>query len=69
MIIKNGGVFATRSWRFGPREKTFLDVDPPERDVPRGLVRNLEDRIDEFTIAWDCLYPENPVKSNESEGV
>jgi hypothetical protein len=59
----------TRSWRFGLRERAFLDADPPERDVPGEMVRNLEDRIDEFAAVWDSLHPENPVKSNESEDI
>lgn len=62
-------LYKTRSWRFGLRERAFLDDDPPERDVPGELVGNLEDRIDEFAAMWDRLYPENPVKSNESEDV
>jgi hypothetical protein len=58
----------TRSWRFGLREGAFLDDEPPARDVPRALIRDLEKRVDEFAAEWDRLYPMNPVKSNESDG-
>lgn len=57
----------TRSWRFGLRERAFLDDEPPGRDVPKSLIRELESRVDEFAAVWDRLYPKNPVKSNESD--
>jgi len=60
-------LYRTRSWRFGLRESAFLDDEPPARDVPRALVRELEKRVDEFAAEWDRLYPMNPVKSNESD--
>ena len=60
-------IYKTRSWRFGLRERAFLDAEPPARDVPMALVRELENRGDEFTIEWNRMYPMNPVKSNESD--
>jgi hypothetical protein len=55
----------TRSWRFGLREKHFLDSDPPTRDVPGELLAQLLARTPEFTLVWNDLYPENPVHSQE----
>ncbi len=53
----------TRCWRFGLRERAFLDGDPPKRDVPGRLFDELVARRDEFAEEWNELYPENPVNS------
>lgn len=55
----------TRSWRFGLRELHFLDTHPPARYVPVVLVVWLVAHAAEFTAAWNDLYPENPVNSQE----
>jgi hypothetical protein len=60
-------LFKTRVWRFGLRSIQFLDVEPDPGDVPRGLVRHLEDHLEEHITIWDAMYPENPVASEEDE--
>jgi hypothetical protein len=57
--------FKTTVWRFGLRSTQFLDVEPDPGDVPRGLLRHLEDHLEEYVAAWDAMYPENPVASEE----
>ena len=59
--------FQERVWRFGLRDRAFLDDEPPAREVPKALVRELGDRIAEFTAEWDRLYPDNPVSSPDSD--
>ena len=58
-------IFRSSTWRFGLREIAFLDRDPDPRQVPRSLVLELRARIEEFTRAWDDMYPENRVDSTE----
>ena len=56
-------IHGIRTWRFCLRNGAFLDKVPPPRDVPAEVVHELVRRLDEFTVVWDRLYPENPVSS------
>jgi hypothetical protein len=49
------------SWRYGLREKEFLDNRPDPRDVPDELLAEIEQQIDTLRQKWDEMYPENPV--------
>jgi 2'-5' RNA ligase len=49
------------SWRYGLREKEFLDNRPDPRNVPDELLVEIEQQIDTLRQQWDEMYPENPV--------
>ena len=51
----------TKAWRWGLRNKTFLDREPPVREIPGDLLKFLESHHDAFVQVWDVMYPENPV--------
>jgi hypothetical protein len=53
-----------KSWRFGLRERRFLDRKPPPSDVPEALVDHLLEHLDQLVEAWNQMYPENPVESS-----
>jgi hypothetical protein len=57
----------TTEWRFGLRERRFLDAEPDPRGVPKNLVRYLHAHIDELTAMWDQLYPNNPVGGSDDD--
>lgn len=54
-------LFKTQAWRFGLREKQFLDREPDPRDVPTQLVDHLTELLPALVAAWDELYPDNMV--------
>ncbi|WP_156820305.1 hypothetical protein [Synechococcus sp. PCC 7336] len=49
------------SWRYGLREKAFLDDRPDPRDVPDALLAEIAAQLDTLRKKWDEMYPENPV--------
>jgi hypothetical protein len=55
----------TRCWRWGLRERAFLDREPPPRLVPRDVCDAISDAYDEICAAWDKAYPHKPVSSKE----
>jgi hypothetical protein len=55
----------TRCWRWGLRERAFLDDEPPPRAVPKEVVQHIESIHDAICSAWDSAYPHNPVSSQE----
>lgn len=57
----------TQCWRWGLRERAFLDSEPPPRDVPKDLVQHLESKHAEMCAAWDEMYPHNPVTSKDNQ--
>jgi hypothetical protein len=59
-------VFRTIRWRFGLRTQSFLDREPPAREVPGELRAWLRSHIDEFTDVWDRMYPLNPVEGDHT---
>ncbi len=50
-----------RAWRFGLRDRRFLDDSPHPREVPEEIHRILRSRRGALQEAWDRMYPENPV--------
>ena len=52
-----------RAWRFGLRERAFLDDEPPPREVPREIVEAILAAYDWLCAEWNLLYPHNPVSS------
>ena len=57
----------TRTWRFGLRDLRFLDVDPPAREVPAGLITLVRARIAILRAAWDRMYAGNPIGGKRAE--
>ena len=60
-------IHGTNTWRFSLRSKSFLDTDPPERDVPKAVVQHVKDNLENLVVEWDRMYPDNPVLSTETE--
>lgn len=54
-----------RAWRFGLRSKTFLDKKPDPKEVPREVVDAIRTNLALLREAWDRMYPENPISSEE----
>lgn len=56
-------LFKTTAWRWGLRERQFLDADPDPSAVPLALVQHLGTLLPQLVAAWDKLYPHNKVSS------
>jgi hypothetical protein len=57
----------TRTWRLGLRSGTFLDEEPDPAEVPFELVEEVRASWVELRTAWDEMYPENPVESEDDD--
>lgn len=55
----------TRAWRYGLRERAFLDREPPPREVPAEVITAVESQLDHIKVVWDQMYPKNPVGAQE----
>lgn len=51
-------------WRWGLREQTFLDGEPPHREVPSSLVKHIKDNLETLIEEWNKMYPHNPVEAD-----
>jgi hypothetical protein len=58
-------LFRTRAWRYGLRERGFLDREPPPREVPAEVITAVESQLDHIEAVWDQMYPENRVGTQE----
>ncbi len=56
-------IHGTRVWRWGLREQSWLDKEPPGREVPSDVVAIVKENLAKLIAAWDAKYPENPVTS------
>jgi hypothetical protein len=54
-----------RAWRIDLRSGRFMDAEPDPREVPREVVEHIAKNSELLRTAWDDLYPENPVNSQE----
>lgn len=52
-----------QTWRWGLRERGFLDKTPSVRLVPLALIEHIKSHFDSLVREWDRMYPENKVKS------
>ena len=52
-----------KAWRFGLRERAFLDGEPPPREVPFEILEAIHAAHDLLCAEWDLRYPHNPVSS------
>jgi hypothetical protein len=55
----------TMCWRWDLREATFMNPGPDPSAVPAEIVTIIEARLQELRDAWDAIYPENPISSEE----
>lgn len=53
------------TWRLNLRTGRFLDAYPDPADVPPDLVRFVLEQMPLLRAAWDRMYPDNPVDSND----
>lgn len=60
-------LFRTRAWRYGLRERAFLDRVPPPREVPAEVAGAIEAQLDHIRAVWDQMYPENPVEGRKGD--
>jgi hypothetical protein len=44
-----------------------MDREPPERDLPRGLLGAVREHLDVLRIEWDMRHPRNPVAPDGSD--
>jgi hypothetical protein len=54
-----------QAWRLNLRTGRFMDSLPDPADVPEELVGLVWKRRGPLRRAWDAMYPENPVFSEE----
>lgn len=54
-----------RAWRINLRTGEFMDAQPPSKDVPKDLLRHVEDSWEQLCAEWEQMYPDNPVSSDE----
>jgi hypothetical protein len=54
-------IFKTKKWRWKLREQSFMDDDPPPREVPREVVAAMSADREELIRQWDRIHPEQPV--------
>lgn len=55
----------TTSWRWDLREGNFMNPGPDPSAIPAAVVLALETHLQELRDAWDVMYPENPIESDE----
>jgi hypothetical protein len=59
---------ASARWRLNLRNGLVMDREPPERDLPRGLLGAVRGHLDVLRIEWDMRHPRNPVAPDGSDG-
>lgn len=55
-----------QAWRMSLRSGEFLDSEPDPREVPRELADHAWSKRQALRSAWNGMYPENPVFSQEN---
>lgn len=54
-----------QAWRLSLRSGSFMDAVPDPAEVPRDLAAYVWAQRAGLCRAWDAMYPENPVFSQE----
>ena len=54
-------------WRVNLRTGELMDMKPPPRGLPAGLLDAVLTRFDELRSAWDRLHPDNPVAGTSDD--
>ncbi len=44
-----------------------MDDEPDPADVPKSILKVLDENWELLCASWDAMYPENPVASTEDE--
>lgn len=60
-------IFKTMRWRYSLRSKAFLDKQPNPKDVPGGIVIEIEARFKKLCEEWNARFPTNPATEDEEE--
>jgi hypothetical protein len=55
------------TWRINLRTHEFKDSEPDPSEVPKSILKIVEENWSLLRAAWDEMYPENPVVSPEDE--
>jgi hypothetical protein len=50
-----------KSWRWDLRKQSFMDKEPPSKDVPPALIERIKSEHSNFVKQWNLKYPENKV--------
>ena len=56
-----------RTWRIELRTHEFMDDEPDPAEVPKSILKTLDENWEFLCASWDAMYPENPVASTEDE--
>ena len=56
-----------QAWRLSLRTGAFMDALPDPAQVPRELAGFVWSRRERLCRAWDGMYPENPVFTQEDD--
>ena len=57
----------TKAWRLSLRSLQFLDREPPPGDVPKKLADLVRAGAAALRTAWDRMYRNNPVSTEEDD--
>ena len=60
-------LYKRTAWRFGLRTPGPLDSEPDPTLVPAEILSEIDTHLDELRAAWDQMYPENPITSDEDD--
>lgn len=59
----------TDTWRINLRTGKFMDPRPDPADVPSEIIDLITEAVAwrELCDAWDAMYPDNPVSSDDED--
>lgn len=57
----------TQTWRWDLRARGFMDKEPDPDLVPEEILDIIKANLTALQQAWDVMYPENPISSEEIE--
>jgi hypothetical protein len=60
-------IWKSTIWRWGLRERDFLDDQPPREQVPKELLEILEEQINVLVTTWNTMHPYNLVWQEEDQ--
>ena len=55
----------TEAWRLNLRSGEFMDPEPDPDEVPLDLLRFVREHWNDLQDAWDDMYPDNPIESDD----
>jgi hypothetical protein len=59
--------FKRAKWRYGLRERAFLDPEPDPKEIPDAIMDELDSNYPKLCRAWNDRYPKNPVSGADEE--